>query len=96
MPDRVRAMFPHQEPEMFEAKAEGMRKKVERVKGGIADPKRCLVAFNELIRPRESSLRFGEPRTILSEDPGQLAEELFHRYVRMEERATQDAKRWAV
>lgn len=85
MPERVRAIFPYQDPGMFAAKAESMRKELERVKGGILDPKRCRIAFNELIRPRESSLRFGEARTILSEAPQQLAEELFHRYVRMED-----------
>lgn len=96
MPDRVRAMFPQQDPEMFAAKTEWMRKEVERVKGGIIDPRRCRIAFNELVRPRESSLRFGEARTILSESPRHLAEELFHRYVRMEERASPDIRGRAV
>jgi hypothetical protein len=93
MPERVRAMFPQQDPGMFAAKAEWMREEVERVKAGITDPKRGRIAFHELIRPRESSLRFGEPRTILSDAPEQLAEELFHRYVRMEERVPRDARR---
>lgn len=44
--------------------------------------------FNESVRIRESVFRFGEVRTILTSRPKELNEELFRRYVRMEETAT--------
>jgi hypothetical protein len=57
---------------------------MERVKAMIRDPKSCQLAFQEAVRPRESVLRFGEVRTVLTEAPEGLAEQLFKRYVRME------------
>ncbi|WP_367874121.1 DUF3037 domain-containing protein [Luteolibacter sp. Populi] len=84
MPARVKALFPHQYEREFEVSMEAMRQEVERVKGRIRDPKGCQFAFNELVRPRENTFRFGEVRTILSTDARNLSEELFRRYVRME------------
>lgn len=86
MPARVKALFPDQNERAFEAAAEAMRKEMERVKAMIRDPKTCQFAFNEAVRPRESTFRFGESRTILTADAENLAEELFKRYVRMEAR----------
>ena len=57
---------------------------MERVESGAHDPKRVRLAFHESVRIRESVLRFGEVRTILTANPQNLAEELFARYVRME------------
>lgn len=37
--------------------------------------------FAEIIRPRESTIRFGEPRVILAENPAQKLKELFAYYV---------------
>ena len=86
MPERVRAMFPRKEPEDFAVQMEWMRKEVERVRAVVAtDPERARLAFGELVRRRESVLRFGEAKTILTGHPEGLAEELFGRYVRMEE-----------
>jgi len=42
-------------------------------------------AGREAVRPRESVLRFGEVRTILTENPGEVAGELFGRYMKMEQ-----------
>jgi hypothetical protein len=42
--------------------------------------------FGELVRRRESIFRFGEVRTILTNEPQQLVEDLFHRDVLMEPR----------
>lgn len=37
--------------------------------------------FAEIIRPRESTVRFGEPRVVLTENPAQKLQELFGYYV---------------
>jgi len=37
--------------------------------------------FQEMVRPRESIFRFGEVRTILTAEPGDLVRQLFERYV---------------
>jgi hypothetical protein len=50
------------------------------------------MAFNETVRIRESVFRFGEVRTILTEKPQQLADELFARYVRMESAVGNEAE----
>ena len=44
-------------------------------------------AFQELVRPRESALRFGEIRTFMADEPEKAVEELFHRYVKGEDAA---------
>jgi hypothetical protein len=84
MPDRVKALFPDYVPAAFEAAAKAMDQEVKRVSARIRDPKGCQFAFNELVRPRENTFRFGEVRTALSADPRNLSEDLFRRYVRME------------
>ena len=84
MPPRLKALFPHQNETMFEAGAAAMQQEMMRVKAMIRDPKTCQFAFNEVVRPRESTFRFGEPRTILTDDVANLAEKLFKHYVRME------------
>lgn len=86
MTARVKALFPDQNEPMFAAAAAAMRREMQRVKAMIRDPKTCQFAFQEAVRPRESTLRFGEARTILTATPEKLAEELFKRYVRMEAR----------
>lgn len=85
MPDRVKALFPGYAPAAFEAAAKAVEDEVKRINARIRDPKGCQLAFNELVRPRENTFRFGEVRTSLTEDPENLSEELFRRYVRMEE-----------
>jgi hypothetical protein len=69
---------------LFEAAVAAVRQDVERINARIRDPKACQIAFNELVRPRENTFRFGEVRTALTGDPQNLDEELFRRYVRME------------
>ena len=83
-PARLKALFPNQDTQAFEAGAAAMHQELARVKTMIRDPKTCQSAFHEAIRPRESTFRFSEARTILSDDPEGLAEALFKRYVRME------------
>ena len=84
MPARLKALFPQQNEKVFEAGTAAMQQEMLRVKTMIRDPKTCQFAFNEAVRPRESTFRFGEPRTILTADAVNLAEQLFARYVRME------------
>jgi len=86
MPARVKALFPKQSDRKFEALQAAMREELDRVSAMVAkarDPKACQIAFNELVRARESVLRFGEPRTTINSDADNVAEELFSRYVRM-------------
>ena len=49
-----------------------VRQDVERINARIRDPKTCQIAFNELVRPRENTFRFGEVRTALTGDPAEL------------------------
>ena len=84
MPDRVKALFPQQDEGVFETTLAGVRQDVERINARIHDPKTCQIVFNELVRPRENTFRFGEVRTALTGDPRNFDEELFRRYVRME------------
>lgn len=79
--DRVRALFPEQEESEYKESVEMLIQEVERVKRGIRDPKTCQFAFNELVRPRENTFRFGEVRTVLTTAPEILDDELFRRYV---------------
>lgn len=82
MSERVKALFPDQDEEKFQAAARAMEKEMARVTGGAHDPTSARIAFNEAVRPRESVLRFSEPRTILTAKPKDLSEELFRQYVR--------------
>ena len=91
MPDRVKALFPQQDEGLFETAVAAVRQDVERINARIRDPKTCQIAFNELVRPRENTFRFGEVRTALTGDPQNFDEELFRRYVRMESAVPQGA-----
>ncbi|OYW76132.1 MAG: hypothetical protein B7Z37_10290 [Verrucomicrobia bacterium 12-59-8] len=86
MTARMKALFPAQNEQAFAAGTAAMQKEMLRVKAMIRDPKTCQFAFQEAVRPRESTFRFGEARTLLTADAENLAEELFKRYVRMEAR----------
>jgi len=84
IPDRAKAFFPKQNVHAFAAAVEAITLEMKRVKAVAHDPKSVQMAFHETVRIRESVFRFGEVRTILTEDPLQLAEDLFRRYVLME------------
>lgn len=83
MPDSFKLLFPRQNEKAFEASMAAVLDEVLRVKKRICNPKSCQFEFNELIRPRQNTFRFGEVRTALTEDPRNFSEELFSRYVRM-------------
>lgn len=89
MPDRVKALFPQQDEGVFEAAVAAVKQDVQRINARIRDTKTCQIAFNELVRPRENTFRFGEVRTALTGDPQNIDEELFRRYVRMESAVAQ-------
>ena len=84
MPERAKSLFPKQNPAMFDASLEALRREMERVEAGVCDPKSVQHAFRDSVRIRESVFRFGEVRTVLTATPENLADELFARYVRME------------
>ena len=86
MTARVKAMFPRQGEATFAATICGLRRELERIRAAVSgDPDRGLRLFAEVVRRREATFRFGEIRTILATDVGTVAEDLFRRYVRMEE-----------
>ncbi|WP_395738859.1 DUF3037 domain-containing protein [Prosthecobacter sp.] len=93
MTGRMKALFPDQNEQAFAAGAAAMHQEMMRVKAMIRDPKTCQLAFNEAVRPRESTFRFGETRTLLTTDPQRQAEDLFRQYVRMEARPQNKAQR---
>ena len=84
MPARVKAMFPRVPDENYTAALAALQTDMERAKGTVRDPKTCQLVFGELVRRRESIFRFGEVRTILTDDPRHLVDGLFARYVQME------------
>jgi len=86
MTTRIKALFPDENEQAFAAGTAAMRQELLRVQAMIRDPKTCQFAFQEAVRSRESTFRFGEVRTLLTADVEHLAEELFKRYVRMEAR----------
>ena len=86
MTARIKALFPDENEQAFAAGTAAMQQELLRVQAMIRDPKTCQFAFHEAVRPRESTVRFGEVRTLLTADVENLAEELFKRYVRMEAR----------
>ncbi len=84
IPVRVKGLFPQLDENAFRDAAQAMQREMERVKGMVRDGKSCQLAFRETVRPRESVLRFGEVKTILTPEPTALIGDLFRRYVRME------------
>ena len=84
IPVRVKAMFPRQHEQAYANAMAALQADMERAKSSVRDPKACQFVFGELVRRRESIFRFGEVRTILTEDPGNLVDALFKRYVLME------------
>lgn len=96
MPDRAKSLFPKQNEHAFQAALKSLRIEMERIKNEARDPKSVLSAFKEAVRIRESIFRFGEIRTVLTENPDHLGGELFARYVRMEEPALRGARQVVV
>jgi hypothetical protein len=81
---RMKAMFPRVNEQGYASAMDALQMDMERAEGGVRDPQRCQFLFGELTRRRESTFRFGDVRTILTDDPQHLVVELFRRYVLME------------
>ncbi len=88
MPERVKALFPRMGEDVFKRSIAAMHLELDRIEARLKNekkPQACKLAFQELVRPRESVLRFGEIRTLMVDDPGKAVEELFRRYVKIED-----------
>ena len=83
MPERIRAFFPNQDVAKYEAAFEGFHAEMKRRKAIAYTPHTLQMAFNETVRIRESVFRFGKPRTIMTDNPKELVDKLFARYVEM-------------
>ena len=83
MPERIRAFFPNQDAGRYEAAFEGFLAEMKRRMAAVYTPTTIQIAFNETVRLRESVFRFGEPRTIMTDHPEKLVDELFARYVQI-------------
>lgn len=90
MPDRVKALFPRLGEDVFMRSIAAMHLELDRIEGRLEKektPQAIKLAFQELVRPRESVLRFGEIRTFMADEPRKAVEELFRRYVKVEDAA---------
>lgn len=84
IPQRVSGLFPDQDGDLYASSIREIAEEVDRIARLAQKPHACRLAFNELVRPRENTFRFGEVRTVLTEVPHELCEQVFRRYVRME------------
>ncbi len=84
MPARAKTLFPEQNEQTFASALNALTRDMNRLKAQAHEPKTVQITFNETVRIRKSVFRFGGIRTILTDEPENLAEELFRRYVRME------------
>lgn len=81
---RVTDFFPELDKEMFKGARQAITAELARVKMTIRAEKDTELGrrvFRELVRPREAVFRFGEIRTILTDDVVTLAKRLFEQYV---------------
>lgn len=81
---RVTDFFPELNRATFKVARDAMASEMERVGQLIKierDAELGRRVFRELVRPRESVLRFGETRTILTDAPRALPDRLFAQYV---------------
>jgi hypothetical protein len=81
---RVADFFPELNRASFKAARRAIGEEMERVQRLIAreqDAELGRRVFRELVRPRETVFRFGETRTMLTDEPSTVAARLFARYV---------------
>ncbi len=82
---RVTDFFPELNRDAFHAARHAMEVEIRRMKDLILKEKDRELGrrlFRELVRPRETVFRFGEIRTILTDEPKNLAGNLFDQHVR--------------
>lgn len=81
---RVTDFFPELDHAGFAEARRAIAAELWRLEKLVAEEKDAELGrrvFREFVRPREAVFRFGEIRTILTDDPTTLAEELFRQYV---------------
>lgn len=89
---RVNGFFPELQKEHYRDALKHCGQELQRMRAevGIAgktaqqttmDPAVGIALFRELIRARETVIRFGNASTVLADEPGALLDELFQRYV---------------
>lgn len=89
---RVTHFFEQLEPKVYRATMRNLREELARVAGllrehgfdrrlKVNDVEFAKGLFAEIIRPRETVVKFGEPRAVLAEDMGATLEELYGFYV---------------
>ncbi len=92
MSDRIKDFFPNQDVGKYEAAFKAFQVEMTRRKGIAYTPHTLQMAFNETVRIRESVFRFGEPRTIMTDNPKELVDKLFARYVEMKTPEQEEAQ----
>lgn len=89
---RVTHFFEQLEPKVYRATMRNLREELERIAGLLRrhgfdrrlkenDQEFSRKLFAEVIRPRETIVKFGEPRAVLAEDMRATLEELYGYYV---------------
>jgi hypothetical protein len=89
---RITHFFEQLEPKVYRATMRNLREELARVAGllrqhgfdrrlKVNDVEFAKGLFAEIIRPRETVIKFGEPRVVLAEDMGATLEELYGFYV---------------
>lgn len=90
--ERITHFFRPLDAKVFRATMRGLRDELERAKAVLMkhgfdkrlkdnDVEFAKTLFNEIIRPRETVIKFSEPRPILAMDPNIALEELYGHYV---------------
>lgn len=89
---RITHFFEQLEPKVYRATMRNLREELTRVAGllrqhgfdrrlKVNDVEFAKGLFAEIIRPRETVVKFGEPRAVLAEDMGATLDELYGFYV---------------
>lgn len=89
---RIANFFPELHSGIYREAIHACADEIARIKDGIGisgnnayqtaiDPTFTAALFRELIRPRESIIRYSEPGTVITHEPEAVLDELFSRYV---------------
>jgi hypothetical protein len=82
---RVTSFFEQLDGAVFRAIIGGLREELDRaahmIQGGNADVETAKLLFHEIVRPRETVIKFGAVRPILVDDPKIALDDLYGHYV---------------
>ncbi|KZZ53938.1 hypothetical protein A3758_26585, partial [Oleiphilus sp. HI0118] len=79
---RITQFFDDIDHKLYLATMNTLRVELERVKGFVAASNfNAINMFNEVVRPRETLIKFSEPRVVLADKGEQKLQELFKHYV---------------